>query len=228
MKLARYRPLLPVALVLLGLAALHGTPLGDAQGDYLRLKSWLDAQGTAAPLWFMLGGGLLVAVGVPRLTLYFLGGMAFGFAAGLLYAQLASTLGATLTFVTARWAGRDWVEARLAHHPALRRLLDQRSALAVLMLRQLPISSLAISLALGVRHMPAGVFLLGSFLGFLPQGIPFALLGSGLGKTSLWLSLAQVAVGALMLLAMTGSGLHLYRLWREIEPKLRPDVRHEH
>ena len=50
-----------------------------------------------------------------------------------------------------------------------------------------------ISLALGVRHAPAGVFLLGTFLGFLPEGIPLALLGSGLGKTSLWLSLAQVA-----------------------------------
>jgi uncharacterized membrane protein YdjX (TVP38/TMEM64 family) len=69
-----------------------------------------------------------------------------------------------------------------------------------------------------VRHAPPGVFLLGTFLGFLPEGIPLALLGSGLGKTSLWVSLMQVTAAALMLLALAGGGLHVYRRWREIEP----------
>lgn len=215
---ARYRPLLLVAAVLAMLFLLHGTPLGDRLNDYQHVKSWLDRQGPLGPLWFVLVGGVLSAVGVPRLTLYFLGGMAFGFAAGLLYAQLGATLGAVLTFVSARSAGRAWVEARLAHHPGLRRLLDQRTVLAVFVLRQLPIPSAVISLALGVRHTPAGVFLLGTFLGFLPEGIPLALLGSGLGKTSLWLSLAQVAAATLMLLALASGGLHVYRRWREIEP----------
>lgn len=214
----RYRPLLLVAAVLAALLLLHGTPLGAQLDNYQQLKSWLDRQGALAPLWFVLGGGLLSAIGVPRLALYFLGGMAFGFAAGLLYAQLGATLGAVLTFTTARAAGRAWVQARLAHHPGLRRLLDQRTVLAVFVLRQLPIASVVISLALGVRHAPVGVFLLGTFLGFLPEGIPLSLLGSGMGKSSLTVSLLQVAAAALMLLALTGSGLHLYRRWREIEP----------
>lgn len=207
-----------MGIVLVSIAALHSSPLNGILHDYLRMKSWLAAQGMAAPLWFIFGGGLLVSIGAPRLALYFLGGMAFGSAAGLLYAQIGSTLGATLTFVGARWAGRAWVEARLARHSALRRLLDQRTVLSVLVLRQLPIASVAISLALGVRHTPIGVFLLGSFLGFLPEGVPLALLGSGLGKSSPWLSLMQVAAAALMLLALGGSGLYLYRCWREIEP----------
>lgn len=215
---ARYRPLLLVAIVLAVLALLHGTPLGERLDDYQQIKSWLDRQGALAPLWFVLGGGLLSAIGVPRLALYFLGGMAFGFAAGLLYAQCGATLGAVITFATARSAGRAWVQARLAHHPGLRRLLDQRTVLAVFVLRQLPIASAVISLALGVRHAPPGVFLLGTFLGFLPEGIPLALLGSGLGKTSLWVSLMQVTAAALMLLALAGGGLHVYRRWREIEP----------
>lgn len=215
---ARYRPLLLVATVLLALFALHGTPLGEHLDDYQQIKSWLDHQGALAPLWFVFGGGLLVAVGVPRLALYFLGGMAFGFAAGLLYAQLGGLLGAAITFVGARWGGRPWVEKRLARHPGLRRLLDQRTVLAVFVLRQLPIASALVSLALGVRHIPLGVFLLGTFLGFLPEGVPLTLLGSGLGKTSLWLSLTQVAAATMLLLALAGGGLHLYRRWREIEP----------
>ena len=215
---ARYRPLLLVAAVLAILFLLHGTPLGTWLGDYQHVKSWLDRQGPLGPLWFVLVGGLLSAVGVPRLTLYFVGGMAFGFAAGLLYAQLGATLGAAFTFISARSAGRAWVEARLVHHPGLRRLLDQRTVLAVFVLRQLPIPSAVISMALGVRHAPTGMFLLGTFLGFLPEGIPLALLGSGLGKTSLWLSLAQVAAATLMLLALASGGLHVYRRWREIEP----------
>jgi uncharacterized membrane protein YdjX (TVP38/TMEM64 family) len=214
----RYRPLLPVLAVLLALGLLHGTPLGAWLDDYQYVKSWLDRQGALAPLWFVLGGGVLTAVGVPRLALYFVGGSAFGFAVGLLYAQLGSVLGAALVFTGARWAGRAWVEARLAHHPGLRRLLDQRSVLAVFVLRQLPLASAVVSLALGVRHVPGAVFLTGTFLGFLPEGVPLALLGSGLGKTSLTLSLLQVAVAALMLLALTGGSLHLYRRWREIEP----------
>jgi uncharacterized membrane protein YdjX (TVP38/TMEM64 family) len=214
----RYRPLLAVAVVLLALGLLHGTPLRASLDDHQALKSWLDRQGTLAPLWFVGGGAALTAIGVPRLALYFAGGAAFGFAAGLLYAQFGSVLGALLTFAAARWAGRAAVEARLAHHPGLRRLLDQRSVLAVFVLRQLPIASAVVSLALGVRHVPAGTFLVGTFVGFLPEGVPLALLGSGLGKTSLALSLLQVAAAALMLLALAGSGLHVYRRWREIEP----------
>lgn len=215
---ARHRPLLAIPIVLLALGLLHGTPLGAFLLDYQHVKSWLDRQGPWAPLWFALGGGLLTAAGLPRLALYFVGGAAFGFAEGLLYAQLGSVLGAALTFSAARWAGRAAVEAHLAHHPGLRRLLDQRSVLAVFVLRQLPIASAAVSLALGVRHTPLGVFLLGTFLGFLPEGLPLTLLGSGLGKTSLTVSLLQVAAGALMLLALAGGGLHVYRRWREIEP----------
>ena len=214
----RCKPLLPVLVVLLALGLLHGTPLGAWLDDYQHVKSWLDRQGALAPLWFVLGGGLLTALGGPRLALYFAGGTAFGFAAGLLYAQLGSGLGAALVFTGARWAGRGWVEARLEHHPGLRRLLDQRSVLAVFVLRQLPLASAVVSLALGVRHVPGTVFLTGTFLGFLPEGVPLALLGSGLGKTSLTLSLLQVAAAALMLLALTGGSLHLYRRWREIEP----------
>lgn len=215
---ARLRPLLAVAVVLLVLGLLHGTPAGAWLDNYQHVKSWLDRQGALAPLWFVCGGGLLTAAGVPRLALYFVGGAAFGFAAGLLYAQFGSVIGAAITFGAARWAGRAAIEARLAHHPGLRRLLDQRSVLAVFVLRQLPIASAVVSLALGVRHAPVATFLVGTFLGFLPEGVPLALLGSGLGKTSLGLSLLQVTAAALMLLAVAGSGLHVYRRWREIEP----------
>ncbi len=216
----RCRPLLLVVLALVVLGLLHGTPLGVWLSNYQHVKFWLGGQGALAPLWFVLGGGVLTAVGMPRLALYFAGGAAFGFAAGLLYAQLGSVLGAALIFTGARWAGRGWVEARLAHHPGLRRLLDQRSVLAVFVLRQLPLASAVISLLLGVRHVPGAVFLVGSFLGFLPQGVPLALLGSGLSKTSLTLSLLQIAAAALVLLALSGGSLHLYRRWRELEPDL--------
>jgi uncharacterized membrane protein YdjX (TVP38/TMEM64 family) len=220
----RLRSLLAVGVVLVVLGLLHGTSAGAFLQDSQQVKSWLDRQGALAPLWFIIGGGVLTAAGVPRLALYFIGGAAFGFAAGLLYAQGGALLGAALTFMTARWAGRAAVEARLAHHPGLRRLLDQRSVLAVFVLRQLPIASVVASFALGVRHVPVGVFLVGTFIGFLPEGVPLALLGSGLGKTSLALSLLQVAAAGLMLAALAGGGLHVYRRWREIES----EELHEH
>ncbi|MBN2108138.1 MAG: hypothetical protein JW832_12005, partial [Deltaproteobacteria bacterium] len=58
-------------------------------GRIHEISEYLRSFGWAAPLVFIFAVAGLVAVGVPRLLLCPIGGMAFGFWQGLLWVQLA-------------------------------------------------------------------------------------------------------------------------------------------
>ena len=59
------------------------------------------------------------------------------------------------------------------------------STLTVALLRMLPISNLAVSSALALGKVRRRTFLLGSLLGYLPQGIVAVLVGNGLADNFL-------------------------------------------
>jgi uncharacterized membrane protein YdjX (TVP38/TMEM64 family) len=73
--------------------------------------------------------------------------------------------------------------------------------LLVLIMRQLPLTSLLINVLLGLTSISLGIFLLGSIVGLLPETIIFALFGSSLQESfalrvsiasSLWVLLIVV------------------------------------
>ena len=79
-------------------------------------EAWIDAnvrgQGLGGWVVFIAGGMVFTAVGLPRQLVGFLGGYAFGLAAGTGLTLVAVTLGCIAAFQYARFLGRDFVAHR--------------------------------------------------------------------------------------------------------------------
>lgn len=200
-----------VVLVLIVLAVLvvtYLTPLGRYLRDLQSLKR--DFAGSEA--WLFVGipvaTALLMAVGLPRLLFCALAGFLIGFWKGFVLSYAGSVAGAYITFIVARALGREWVELKLRDRARLRELVGQPGIVTVFWIRQLPITSAAISLALGMSGVGHGVYLAGSALGFLPAAIVATLIGSGLGQESATTSLIQIG------LALAGTAFTVVALLR--------------
>ena len=189
--------------------------LGAAPGT-----DWVDAyvrdDGLRGEVVFILAAALATGVGVPRQSVAFLGGYAFGTVAGTGLALLAQLLGCGFGFLWARAVGRAWAERRLNGRfgPRLRPLVETlrhnpfSSALA---LRLLPVgNNLALNLLAGLSGIALWPFLAASALGYLPQTIIFALLGKGVRVDGIW----QMVLAAGLLAVSVGLGLWLLRRQR--------------
>lgn len=210
------RPYLPVWLrgsfLILSLIGI-GLLLKNAGLEHLFEREWIDAhvRGHGLPGYelFLLAGTLITAIGLPRQAVAFFGGYAFGFAQGVLLGTLAALGGCLLSFYYARLFGRSLVQRlfpnRLARFDAFVR---DRPFTMTLLVRLLPVgNNLVTNLVAGVSRIPRLAFFAGSFVGYLPQNLVFALAGSGLTVAPVWrigLSLVLFVVSGLL-------GVHLYR-----------------
>jgi uncharacterized membrane protein YdjX (TVP38/TMEM64 family) len=162
-----------------------------------------------SPAAFVLAGALLCAIGLPRQAVALAAGYARGAAYGTALALLAMLLACALDLAWARLVARDWARRRLGDRLArLDRFLTRRPFAATLTLRLLPLgNNLLLNLAAGVTAVPALRFLTASALGYLPQTIVFALVGSGarVGRGT------ELLLGALLLLASGALGAWLLR-----------------
>ncbi|HRP76354.1 MAG TPA: VTT domain-containing protein [Rhodocyclaceae bacterium] len=179
-------------LILLGagvaiLLLMHYTPLGDRVRDRAAISALVDEGGIEAAAYFVALTAALMAVGTPRLPFYALGGFAFGVVNGLLLSVCGSLLGSFLMFRAARWGGRNWLLARFGTKSAVKRVADtQPSAAAVALVRMLPISNALINIGLSLSRVGNRDFMLGTMLGFLPQGIVATLVGAGIADDAFW------------------------------------------
>ncbi len=165
---------------------------------------------TAGAVWLVALGGVALAAGLPRQVLAFAGGYVFGAIPGIILSLAGQMLACWLDYYAARGVGESWARRRLQGAGAWRllRVLLDRPFNATLMFRLLPIgNNLLLNLAAGVAGIPAARFFAASAVGYLPQTLVFALLGSGVqvGRP------AQLATGAALLVVSVGLGLLLLR-----------------
>jgi uncharacterized membrane protein YdjX (TVP38/TMEM64 family) len=175
--------------------------------------SWIDqeikGQGITGELIFVLVCASFTAIGLPRQIVSFMGGYAFGVMTGTALALLATVLGCICSFYYARLFGQKTV---LKRAPRRIRKIDtflSRSPFAMtLVIRLLPAgSNLLTCLAAGVSSIGAISFFTGSLLGYIPQTVIFALVGSGSSVSSE----VQILVSALLFIVSAGVGILLYR-----------------
>ena len=212
MKLKTY---LPGLVFLITLVAVGYVVESGMLGGLLS-EDWIDREvrgkGIPGELLYVAVGGLVTAVAVPRHVVSFLGGYAFGLGLGTALALAATEFGCVLVFFYGRIVGRPLVSARLGAR--VRRIEDFLAAnpfSMTLLIRLLPVgNNFATCLAAGVSRVPAGPFLSGSLLGYLPQTFVFTLAGSGIemGATT------RVAFAVLFFVASGAIGIWLYRRYR--------------
>jgi uncharacterized membrane protein YdjX (TVP38/TMEM64 family) len=211
-----WRKLTLVALVVVIALMLVNTPAVRVQlGNWRAVKDQIRSYGVPGMLACTFSAGALIACGVPRLWLCVPAGGLYGFWLGLLLMQCATLGGSYVTFLIVRWTGLHYAVRQLERHALVRALTRNHTPWSVFMVRQLPLHGMAMNMALAASSVGHLDFLLGSFIGFLPQGIVVTLIGSGIGKpddprlatTQLLLALlCAVAVAAVIYRAIRALG----------------------
>lgn len=198
--------------VLVGIAyVFEVTPLAS-----LLDKAWIDdevrGKGFSGELLFLAMGALATALGAPRQAISFLAGYAFDVALGTALGVAATVGGCLLSFFFARWFGRALVTTRFRER--VRRVEDfihDNTFSMTLLIRLLPAgNNLVTNLAAGVTGVRAVPFVLGSALGYIPQTLVFALVGSGVGLDPVF----RIGLGVALFLASGVLGIYLFRKFR--------------
>jgi uncharacterized membrane protein YdjX (TVP38/TMEM64 family) len=176
-------------------------------------EAWVDSEvrgrGLRGEALFIAMAAATVAVGVPRQLAAFLGGYAFGIVEGTALALLAMVLGCIADFVYARLIGRDFVQARFgARIGRFDSFLRDNPFATTLLIRLLPAgNNLLTNLVAGVSTVRPLPFFAGSAIGYVPQAMIFALLGSGVKVDPL----LRISASAALFVASGLLGVHLFR-----------------
>ncbi|MEZ5650553.1 MAG: FAD-dependent oxidoreductase [Burkholderiaceae bacterium] len=153
--------------------------------------------------------GVYVAVtalslpGAALLTL--LAGAIFGFGWGLLIVSFASSIGATLAFLAARFVLRDWVKGKLGGKlAAIDRGIEREGAFYLFTLRLVPAFPFwVINLVMGLTSLPVRTFYWVSQVGMLLGTMVYVNVGTQLAQLeSLAGILSPVLIGSFVLLGI--------------------------
>lgn len=156
------------------------SPLGEKLSRVREIHEILDAKGSSAILAFVGGATVITAIGFPRMLIYPVGGLAFGFFWGLTWSVIALLFGGYIPFCYARWGGRAWIVKRWPKMDRLAEYFHERSYRTVILMRILPMPGFLTNSLLGITRIKHRSFLLGTLLGSIPPGIPAALLGGSM------------------------------------------------
>ncbi len=199
-----------LSLALLGWL-FNSSDLGDSVNE-----AWIDAHvrghGVSGELLFLLMGGLFTAIGLPRQVIAFLGGYAFDVGLGTLLGALAALLGCALSFVYARFFGKGLLRARLGERAGrFDRFIHHHPFSMTVLVRLLPVgSNILTNLAAGISSIRPLPFFLGTLVGYLPQTLIFALVGSGTQINPV----LKIGLAIVLFLVSVVLGLYLYRRTR--------------
>ncbi|MBV8540672.1 MAG: TVP38/TMEM64 family protein [Pseudonocardiales bacterium] len=199
----RARLLLAMLLLLAALVAVAVLPVPSP----LRMRTWAQSVGIAAPLLFLFGHTLVTMAPVPRTVFTLAAGLLFGPVLGVALSLVATMLSAVAAFVVVRRLARAAVLPHLDHKvlQAVDARLRRRGWLAVASLRLIPVvpfSGLNYCSALSsirFRHYLAGT------VGVVPGSVALVVLGDALTGTIspalLAVSLTSAAIGVVGLVA---------------------------
>ena len=163
--------------------------------DYLTLETLKDArdslsafvadQPVAAALTFIAAYIVIVALSLPGAAIMTLAaGALFGLVEGVALASIASTIGATLAMLAARFVARDWVRKRFPRAvAAVDKGIATDGAVYLLSLRLVPVFPFfLVNLAMGLTAMPVGRYALVTWAGALPGTIAYTFAGTQLAR----------------------------------------------
>lgn len=194
------------AIVLWGLQTGLHTGLPDAAWLHQR-QADVRALHAAGPWAFAAGlfalFTLLSALALPGCSVLALAaGMVLGWLPGTLLVVLASTVGATLSFLAARHLWRDAVQRRWGHR--LHRLHDglaRDGAFYLFSLRVAPVIPFAlVNPLMGLSAMPTRQFFAVSLLGMLAGSAAYVYAGTALAQSQGWQDLVSSSMWAGLLL----------------------------
>ena len=165
-------------------------------------KGFPGGTGLGAVL-FVVAFSLLIGVGMPRLWVSAIAGALFGSLWGIPLALATTVVGASFVYWIGQAVLAGMIRSRMGSQLAIWQARFEANAFWwVLYLRLFPLSNATlVGLLSGGCRIPLRAYLAGSFIGFIPLTVVFAVFGSGGARGNLYL----VGLG-FMLIALTVFG----------------------
>ena len=191
-------------------------------GNLIRHPSQLAERVQAlpgAPAWFVLLYAIGASLALPATPFTLVGGVVFGVFKGSILNWLGANIGATGSFLLARWLGADSVRSLLGTHAdKLSWLTYDASLLTIVRLRLIPVVPFdGLSVAAGLAGVPIRSFVLGTAIGIIPGTIIYTWFAN-----SLLLGSDGASKSAFLQLAIAGTLLLILSFLPAIITKLRP------
>jgi len=170
------------------------------------LEAWRAAHPLAAAAAFFAAYVTVAALSLPgALLMTLIGGALFGLTTGTVLVSFASSIGASLALLAARFLLRDWVQQRFGERlAAIDDGIRREGAFYLFALRLVPLFPFfVINLAMGLTAIPLRTFYWVSQLGMLPATLVYVYAGTQLGefKVSAGVFAAFALLGVFPLLA---------------------------
>ena len=177
-------------------------------GGHLKIAA--AYQGPNGVAKFFLLAAAACAFGLPRQLVASVASASYGLWPGIAIAGGAQAAGCALDFFWARFVAHEWAQRRMGPRlTTANAFLTAHPFSATLMLRMFPVgNNLALNLLAGVSTVPAVPFIAASLIGYFPQTLVFALVGTG-HSVQLTLGIALFAMSTIL-------GLWLAKRHREL------------
>ncbi len=188
--------LLPIAAIVVVLAVAWATGLHryisftELARHREELLVWVAGHGWTAPLVFMLGYAVTVALSLPVIgVLTVVGGFLFGVVPGALWSVIGATIGAAALHAATFTALGAWFARRADSNHMIGQAIErmragfQRDAFSyIIFLRLVPVfPGFVINLVPALMGVPLGTYVVASVIGFIPMFLVLASIGSGIG-----------------------------------------------
>lgn len=200
-----WRPVLLAAAILAVLALAHLLGVRERLGG---LREWIATLGAWGPVVFVLLYTAAVVAALPGSLLTLAGGALFGVVNGVALVSIASTLGASIDFLIARYFARAAVSrwlSRSEKFQMLDKLAGDRGAIIVALTRLVPLFPFnLLNYGFGLTAVPFRTYVFWSWLCMLPGTVLYVAgsdaLFSGLSQGRVpWNIVAVIALMAALL-----------------------------
>ncbi len=171
-------------------------------------------------IFFVFLSAILSCFFVPRQVLSFVGGYAYGVFWGMFIVTIGAGIGCLITVLYTRFIAQKYIQKKIGFKIAWVEHLFSKNIFGMsLTIRIIPVgSNVILNMLVGVTKIPLIPFCFGSLIGFIPQNLIFAILGTGLRvdpSHKIILATIMYIIGILI-------GLYLYKIFR---PKTNSDLK---
>ena len=145
--------------------------LENAKAQQAALNTFIDQNFVFAAATYFLAYIVITAFSIPGAAVVtLLGAALFGFWTSLLLVSFASTIGATIAFLSSRYLLREWVQSKFGNKlNAINQGVEKDGAFYLFSLRLIPVFPFfLINLLMGLTPMSISRFYLTSQIGMLP------------------------------------------------------------
>lgn len=163
--------ILVTVIILLGLNFGQYLTLENAKAQHALLNESIESNFAVAALTYFIAYILITAFSIPGAAVVtLLGAALFGFWTSLALVSFASTIGATLAFLSSRFLLRDWVQNKFGEKlETINKGVEKDGAFYLFSLRLIPVFPFfLINLLMGLTPMKVSKYYLTSQLGMLP------------------------------------------------------------